>query len=145
MSLLDRLTMRRCRQVAAVLQEYLDGEVDPVTAGKVHDHLEECRRCGLEARTYRAIKAAIPAADAGVAQIDVEQVLEAAMNAANLIGDGLYGVDVKQIGERAVVIEVNDNPSIDDGVEDAVLGDALYQQILGDFVRRLDEQRAARG
>jgi glutathione synthase/RimK-type ligase-like ATP-grasp enzyme len=64
------------------------------------------------------------------------------MNAANLIGDGLYGVDVKQFGDRAVVIEVNDNPSIDEGVEDALLGDELYARILGDFVRRLDEQRA---
>jgi glutathione synthase/RimK-type ligase-like ATP-grasp enzyme len=69
-------------------------------------------------------------------------VLTAAMNAANLIGDGLYGVDVKQFGDRAVVIEVNDNPSIDEGVEDALLGDELYARILGDFVRRLDEQRA---
>jgi glutathione synthase/RimK-type ligase-like ATP-grasp enzyme len=69
-------------------------------------------------------------------------VLTAAMNAANLIGDGLYGVDVKQVGDRAVVIEVNDNPSIDEGVEDALLGDELYARILGDFVRRLDEQRA---
>jgi anti-sigma factor RsiW len=72
MRLLDRITMRRCRQVAAVLQEYLDGEVDPATAGTVHDHLEECRRCGLEASTYRAIKAAIPAADARITQIDVD-------------------------------------------------------------------------
>ncbi|MCA9537055.1 MAG: RimK family protein [Myxococcales bacterium] len=69
-------------------------------------------------------------------------VLEAAMSAANLIGDGLYGVDVKQVGERAVVIEVNDNPSIDEGVEDAVLGDELYARVLGDIVRRLDEKRA---
>ena len=60
--MLERLRRRRCRQVALVLQAYLDGEVDPRTARRVHDHLEECRRCGLEATTYRAIKDAIPMA-----------------------------------------------------------------------------------
>ena len=60
--MLERLRRRRCRQVALVLQAYLDGEVDADTAHRVHDHLEECRRCGLEATTYRAIKDAIPMA-----------------------------------------------------------------------------------
>ncbi len=60
--MLERLTRRRCHQVARVLQDYLDGETDPTTAGAVHDHLEKCRRCGLEAKTYQAIKDAIPVA-----------------------------------------------------------------------------------
>jgi anti-sigma factor RsiW len=72
MTILERLTMRRCRQVANVLQAYLDGEVDPATAHMVHDHLEECRRCGLEAHTYRAIKTAIPAAKASTTRIEVD-------------------------------------------------------------------------
>ena len=46
---------------------------------------------------------------------------------ANLIGDGLYGVDLKQAGDKVVVIEVNDNPNIDCGVEDVYLGDDLYK------------------
>src|SRR5690606_30243866 len=37
------------------------------------------------------------------------QVLEIGHRAANLVGDGLYGVDVKQTGDRIVVIEINDN------------------------------------
>jgi len=37
-----------------------------------------------------------------------------------------------------VVIEVNDNPNIDAGNEDSVLGDALYRIVLQDVVRRLD-------
>ncbi|MFN2506076.1 MAG: zf-HC2 domain-containing protein [Acidimicrobiales bacterium] len=45
-----------CAEVARVLQSYLDGQVDEMTARRVARHLEACRRCGLEARTYEAIK-----------------------------------------------------------------------------------------
>ncbi len=65
-------------------------------------------------------------------------VLDAALKAANVIGDGLYGIDIKQQGNRVFVIEVNDNPSLDHGVEDAFLGDELYMQLMGEFVRRLE-------
>ena len=40
-------------------------------------------------------------------------VVELAVKTANLIGDGLYGVDLKQAGDKVVVIEVNDNPNMD--------------------------------
>ncbi|MEU7637025.1 hypothetical protein AB0C11_13165 [Streptomyces sp. NPDC039016] len=43
-------------QVARVLQPHLDVETDEVTARRVAVHLEDCRRCGLEAATYREIK-----------------------------------------------------------------------------------------
>ncbi len=68
-------------------------------------------------------------------------VVRLAVRAANAIGDGLYGVDLKQTDERAVVIEVNDNPSIDAGVEDAYLGEDLYRRIIGELVRRLERKR----
>ncbi len=45
-----------CAEVARVLQSYLDGHVDEMTARRVGRHLEACRRCGLEAETYQAIK-----------------------------------------------------------------------------------------
>jgi glutathione synthase/RimK-type ligase-like ATP-grasp enzyme len=67
--------------------------------------------------------------------------VETALAAANLIGDGLYGVDLKETERGIYVIEVNDNPSLDAGVEDLVLGDELYRLILQDFVRRLEAQR----
>lgn len=70
------------------------------------------------------------------------KVVKTALRAAKLLGDGLYGVDLKQDGEHVVVIEVNDNPNIDAGVEDAVLGDALYTTLMEEFVRRI-EMRAA--
>lgn len=66
-------------------------------------------------------------------------VLQAALKAAKQIGDGFYGVDVKQWGDKACVIEVNDNPSIEAGVEDQYLGNELYSLIMQEFVRRMEE------
>lgn len=54
-----RLGMLECLRVTRVLQSYLDGMVDEVTARRVAQHLEDCRRCGMEADTYRAIKTAL--------------------------------------------------------------------------------------
>lgn len=65
-------------------------------------------------------------------------VIDTALKAARLIGDGLYGVDIKETAAGVRVIEVNDNPSLDAGVEDAILGDALYETVMGTFVRRLE-------
>ena len=67
-------------------------------------------------------------------------VVETAVRSARLIGDGLYGVDLKETERGPVVIEINDNPSIDMGVEDTVLKDELYRSILGEFNRRLEAQ-----
>jgi glutathione synthase/RimK-type ligase-like ATP-grasp enzyme len=69
-----------------------------------------------------------------------EQVVGMAVRAANLIGRGLYGVDLKQVEDRVYLIEVNCNPNIDAGNEDQVLGEALYREILGVFARRIAER-----
>lgn len=45
-----------CREVGRALQGFLDGEVEADFAEKISEHLEDCRRCGLEAETYRSIK-----------------------------------------------------------------------------------------
>jgi glutathione synthase/RimK-type ligase-like ATP-grasp enzyme len=68
-------------------------------------------------------------------------VVQTALKAARLIGDGLYGVDLKQFGDKAVVIEVNDNPNIDHGIEDAALGAELYRRIARSFRRRIEQAR----
>lgn len=68
-------------------------------------------------------------------------VVKMAVKAAELIGDSLYGVDVKQKDSKAYVIEVNDNPNIDNGVEDQFLGDELYQIVMEEFFRRLERKR----
>lgn len=64
---MNRWTWRRgpepqkmnCLQVMRVMQPYLDGETDEVTARRVAAHLESCRRCGLDAAVYREIKNAL--------------------------------------------------------------------------------------
>ncbi|PJI50056.1 MAG: RimK family alpha-L-glutamate ligase [Pseudomonas sp.] len=68
-------------------------------------------------------------------------VVELALKTASLIGDGLYGVDLKQVDGEVVVIEVNDNPNLDAGIEDACLKDDLYRQVLEEFIRRLELKR----
>jgi len=72
-----------------------------------------------------------------------EKVIRIATKAAKLIGNGLYGIDIKQSGNRIVIIEINDNPSIDAGVEDAYLGLALYDDIMREFLRRLEQRKSA--
>ena len=67
--------------------------------------------------------------------------MKTALKAASLIGNGLYGVDLKQTAKGVVVIEVNDNPNIDQGIEDAVLKEGLYRSIVEDMVWRLDRKR----
>ena len=71
-------------------------------------------------------------------------VLEAALKATQAIGDGFYGVDVKEVGGKGYVIEVNDNPSIDSGVEDDYLGEELYRAVIGEFLRRLEKRSQGR-
>ncbi|MCC6158321.1 MAG: RimK family protein [Deltaproteobacteria bacterium] len=70
-------------------------------------------------------------------------VVQTAVRAANLIGRGLYGVDLKELEKRCVVIEINDNPSIESGIEDAVLQDELYHLVMKHFRDRIERQRGA--
>ncbi|UJX40746.1 RimK family protein [Desulfovibrio sp. JY] len=66
------------------------------------------------------------------------KVISAALKAADAIGDGLYGVDLKQVGDKVYVIEVNDNPNIDAGYEDEVLQDELYLRVVEVFLKRIE-------
>jgi len=50
-----------CHQVGEVLQQFLDGHIDAERAGRIEEHLEECRRCGMEVETYERIKATLAA------------------------------------------------------------------------------------
>lgn len=73
-----------------------------------------------------------------IADVD-PSVVQTALKAAKLIGDGLYGVDLKVVDGQPYVVEVNDNPNIDSGVEDSLLKDGLYLGIMEEFVRRIDK------
>lgn len=68
-------------------------------------------------------------------------IVPLAVRAAALIGDGLYGVDLKLIDGRPTVIEINDNPNIDADVEDRVLGEELYLRVMRHFLARLEDRR----
>lgn len=70
-----------------------------------------------------------------------EIIVKTALKAASLIGDGLYGVDLKMIDGQVYVIEVNDNPNIDEGIEDLVLKDELYDRIMQSIFNRIEINR----
>lgn len=44
-----------CRAVAKLIQAYLDGEIADPRGVLVANHLDDCRRCGMEAEAYRAL------------------------------------------------------------------------------------------
>jgi glutathione synthase/RimK-type ligase-like ATP-grasp enzyme len=67
-----------------------------------------------------------------------QDVVQIALKAANLIGNGLYGVDLKQVDGKIYVIEINDNPSIDAGYEDAVRKGDLYRDIMSVVLARIE-------
>lgn len=68
------------------------------------------------------------------------EVVDVAVRAARLIGNGLYGVDLKDTGNGVVVIEINDNPSMDHDCEGEVLKDELWRKILTWFSNRLEQR-----
>ncbi|KAB2732112.1 RimK family protein [Brucella intermedia] len=67
-------------------------------------------------------------------------VLETGLRAARCIGDGLYGVDLKETDDGVVVIEVNDNPNLEHGIEDAAEKDEVWINLTRWFTDRLDRR-----
>jgi glutathione synthase/RimK-type ligase-like ATP-grasp enzyme/ribosomal protein S18 acetylase RimI-like enzyme len=70
-----------------------------------------------------------------------EQVLKVATKAAVLMGDGLYGIDLKVINNKVYIIEINDNPNIDAGIEDKILKEELYIRIMKSIYERIEMSR----
>lgn len=70
-----------------------------------------------------------------------KKLISTALKATELIGDGLYGVDIKQVDNKFYIIEVNDNPSIDAGCEDLFLKDQLYKDIMEIFLNRIIKKK----
>lgn len=67
-------------------------------------------------------------------------VVETAVKAARCIGDGLYGVDLKETKDGIFVIEVNDNPNLDHGCEDTGEKDEVWTRLTQWFLDRLERQ-----
>jgi len=67
-----------------------------------------------------------------------KNVIDIALKSAKLMGLGLYGIDIKVVDGKLMVIEINDNPNIDFDVEDAHYGDLVYTEILSAFKKRLE-------
>jgi glutathione synthase/RimK-type ligase-like ATP-grasp enzyme len=61
------------------------------------------------------------------------EVLETGLKAGRSIGNGLYGVDLKECEGKVYVIEVNDNPSLESGE------DSCYPDVYHKIVHRLLE------
>ncbi|MGA1597494.1 MAG: RimK family protein [bacterium] len=69
-----------------------------------------------------------------------DYVVRTALKAARLIGNGLYGVDLKEVRGKAYVVEVNDNPNIDHRVEDLILGDEIYRRVLSHLFQQIEQK-----
>ncbi|MFW7377675.1 MAG: RimK family protein [Oligoflexus sp.] len=68
------------------------------------------------------------------------ELIQITEKAASLIGDGLYGIDIKELDGRYYIIEINDNPSLDAGCEDLVLKDQLYEAVMQVFFDRMAQR-----
>jgi glutathione synthase/RimK-type ligase-like ATP-grasp enzyme len=109
----------------------LDGE--PLFVCRYHmarRHWQIVKRTGR--RTYEGAVDALAVDEAPPA------VVSLAVRAAGRVGRGLYGVDLKEVRRRPVVIEINDNPNIDAGYEDRVLGGELYLRVMQSFLDRIE-------
>ncbi len=80
-----------------------------------------------------------------VETISVDQapagLIRTALKATALIGRSLYGVDMKEVDGKFYVIEINDNPNIDSGLEDKILKDKLYSTIMDVFLNKIKADR----
>ncbi|MCB9093509.1 MAG: RimK family protein [Halobacteriovoraceae bacterium] len=70
-----------------------------------------------------------------------EKIKKVSLKVAKEIGNGLYGVDLKQKDDQVYFIEINDNPNIDAGVEDKLLGDELYDKIAKYFYNKCQNRK----
>jgi glutathione synthase/RimK-type ligase-like ATP-grasp enzyme len=68
-----------------------------------------------------------------------KELLDVAGRAARPIGEGFYGVDIKQTDHGFVVMEVNDNPNLEHGIEDAVGKDEIWIRLLKWFIERFEQ------
>ncbi len=94
---LTRFRRLSCHEVAEVIQAFLDDEADELAARRVARHLKDCRRCGMEAATYVAIKGALsqrrPVPDPGS--------IQRLRAFGEMLASGQVDVDDTETGEQA--------------------------------------------
>src|SRR5712691_8687940 len=66
-------------------------------------------------------------------------LIDIAVRAAAPIGEGFYGVDIKQTDHGFIVMEVNDNPNLEHGIEDQVGKDEIWTRLLRWFTERFEQ------
>lgn len=144
--LIEKLALMFAESALALVQEYLFTDFDwriGVLNGRAiyackyfmaRDHWQIYNHSSSQKRNQSGGFETIPTFEAP------RKVLKAALKACSIIGKGLYGVDIKQRGDKIYVIEVNDNPSIDHHIEDQYLGDELYMMIMQEFADRLERR-----
>jgi glutathione synthase/RimK-type ligase-like ATP-grasp enzyme len=83
------------------------------------------------------------AREGGFRTFELEQappdLIDIAVRAARPIGEGFYGVDVKQTDSGFIVMEVNDNPNLEHGIEDQVGKDEIWMKVLKWFIERFEQ------
>ncbi|HEV7929311.1 MAG TPA: RimK family protein [Nitrosospira sp.] len=147
--LMSRVTELLAKSALVIAQEWLPTEFDwrvgildrrVLFAAKYYfpsGHWQVVKRDAERRKLSEGATQAVPVDEAP------KEVIRIALKSANLIGDGLYGVDVKQVGNRYCVIEVNDNPNVDAGNEDGVLKDTLYREVMSVFLKRIEARKQA--
>jgi glutathione synthase/RimK-type ligase-like ATP-grasp enzyme len=80
------------------------------------------------------------AREGGFRTFDIEHappaLIDIAVRAARPIGEGFYGVDVKETPNGFIVMEVNDNPNLEHGIEDQIGKDEIWIKLLRWFIER---------
>src|SRR4029077_15772989 len=67
------------------------------------------------------------------------EVMDIAVRAARPIGEGFYGVDLKQTDHGIVVMEVNDNPNREHGIGDVVGKTDIWTRLWRCFIERFEQ------
>ena len=66
-------------------------------------------------------------------------LIDIAVRAARPIGEGFYGVDIKATDRGFIVMEVNDNPNLEHGIEDQVGKDEIWIRVLKWLIERVEQ------
>ncbi|MCS7122167.1 MAG: RimK family alpha-L-glutamate ligase [Archaeoglobaceae archaeon] len=123
--------MRKCR--AVLLQEYIPTNFDWRIGVLRNKLLYACKYVMAKGawKIHDIVNGRRVYCDVKAVKVDnlSLKLKNVALKAAKSVGDGLYGIDIKEVNGKFYVIEVNDNPSIGHGWEDRK-NPELYEEIL---------------